>query len=81
MFLKHKPSGNLIEVLRLHEVWDPCQTSVVGRFHAGEELQEAETFIKGNLCFPSGENLPMCWVDPQYRLSTAAIATTVITGS
>lgn len=69
MFLKHKPTGNLIEVIHFHDVWDPCQTQVIGRFHAGEELQDSETFTKADLCFPSGEELPLCWLDPAYRLT------------
>ena len=44
------------------------EAHVMGRFHAGEELQEAEQFAKTNLSFPSGEALPRCWLDPAYQL-------------
>ncbi len=67
MFLKHRKSGDLIEVVEVSELVDPFQNGVTGRFHSGEELQDAELFNKGELIFPSGEELPRCWVDPHYR--------------
>ncbi|MGF1570941.1 MAG: acetyltransferase [Nodosilinea sp.] len=69
MFLKHQDSGNLVEILHLPEIWDPCQNEILGRFHAGEEMQDAKAFAKASLCFPSGETLPVCWLDPDYQLS------------
>lgn len=68
MYLKHK-SGSMVEVLEVADLCDPCRTVVPGRFHAGEELQEAMDFSKRELVFPSGEALPRCWLDPSYRLS------------
>ena len=67
MYLKHQPSGNLVEVLSLKDLFDPCRPAIVGRFHAGEELQEPASFTKTELAFPSGETLPRCWVDCHYR--------------
>jgi len=67
MFLQHTPTHNLVEVLSLPDLWDPCQAQIRGRFHAGEELQEPESFEKLELRFPSGEALPLCWRDPHYR--------------
>ncbi|MBF2079697.1 MAG: acetyltransferase [Synechococcales cyanobacterium T60_A2020_003] len=67
MFLEHKPSGNLVEILNLDNLADPCIDKVMGRFHAGEELQEIEPFTKSHLMFPSGEPLPQCWLDAHYR--------------
>ena len=55
MFLKHSRTGNLVEVLSLHDLWDACLTHITGRYHAGEELQEPEKFAKGDLVFPSGK--------------------------
>jgi hypothetical protein len=46
---------------------DPCTAELQGRFHAGEELQDAATFTKNNLEFPSGEALPRCWKDAAYK--------------
>lgn len=66
MYLKDK-SGSLVEVLNMAELCDPCRPSVSGRFHAGEELQEPTDFAKQDLTFPSGESLPRCWLDPNYR--------------
>jgi hypothetical protein len=67
MFLKDTASGDLVEVLDLKALVDPCQESVSGRFHAGEEMQEPSGFAKSGLSFPSGEPLPRCWSDPHYR--------------
>ncbi|AFZ37315.1 hypothetical protein Sta7437_3828 [Stanieria cyanosphaera PCC 7437] len=67
MFLKHKQSGDLVEILEMEEIYDPCKQSITGRFHAGEEMQDPETFAKSNLIFPSGESLPLCWLDPKYQ--------------
>lgn len=67
MFLHHQPSGKIVEVLDPHELWDPFVEKVNGRFHAGEELQDPEPFTKSHLIFPSGESLPLCWFDPEYR--------------
>jgi len=68
MFLKHNPSGDLIEVLDLVQMYDPLSKAVLGRFQAGEEVQEPEEFSKKDLIFPSGEALPRCWRDSQYRV-------------
>ncbi len=71
MFLQHKPSKDDIEVLNIDHLYDPCETEVLGRFHSGEEMQDPETFKKSELTFPSGESLPRCWIDPNYRLQAA----------
>jgi len=68
MYLLHKPSNNLVEILTPQELWNPFLKKVDGRFHAGEELQDPEPFTKSHLIFPSGESLPLCWLDPEYRL-------------
>lgn len=67
MFLKHRPSGRLVEILEPHDLWDPFVAEVMGQFHAGEELQEAELFPKSQLIFLSDEPLPTCWLNPNYR--------------
>ena len=67
MFLKHKSNGQLVEVLTLDSMYDPCLKEITGRMHAGEEMQDPETFMKSDLIFPSGESLPVCWLDPHYR--------------
>lgn len=67
MFLKHKLTGDLVEVLDFHSMFDPCTAMVRGRFHVGEEMQEPDNFRKDDLAFPSGEDLPRCWKDCAYR--------------
>ncbi len=67
MYLKHVPSGDLVEVLSLDALFDPCKERLSGRFHSGEELQDPTTFAKTDLKFPSGESLPRCWLDAHYR--------------
>ncbi len=67
MYMKHKQSGSLVEVLDVAALSDPCRAAVSGRFHAGEELQEPADFPKGELVFPSGEALPQCWRDADYK--------------
>jgi hypothetical protein len=67
MFLKHKKTGNLLEIIDMAELVDPCHGAVAGRYHAGEELQDPASYEKADLAFPSGEALPRCWTDPHYR--------------
>lgn len=67
MYLKHQLSGDLVEVLDLQALCDPFVADIVGRLHAGEELQDPATFAKSTLIFPSNEALPKCWVDARYR--------------
>lgn len=69
MYLRHKSSGDLVEVLELGALFDPCVEELSGRFHSGEEMQDPAGFSKADLEFPSGEALPRCWVDPGYRSS------------
>lgn len=68
MYLKHMRSGDLVEVIELPALFDPCAASIRGRIHAGEELQDPADFAKSDLVFPSGEGLPRCWLDPNYRV-------------
>jgi hypothetical protein len=67
MFLKHADNGKLVEILSLLDLFNPNHDKLVGRYHAGEELQDPERFAKTKLVFPSGENLPQCWIDAGYR--------------
>ncbi|MCG7866576.1 MAG: acetyltransferase [gamma proteobacterium symbiont of Stewartia floridana] len=67
MFLMQKNSERLVEVLSLTDLFNPNHSEIVGRFHAGEEMQDAEKFIKAQMQFPSGEPLPQCWLDAGYR--------------
>ncbi|MFQ6538142.1 MULTISPECIES: acetyltransferase [Aphanothece] len=68
MFLKIRQGDDqrLVEVLDLKQLFDPFAAEVLGRFHAGEELQDPQGMTKQRLIFPSGEALPRCWLDPHY---------------
>ena len=67
MYLKERSSRDLVEILDISAIIDPCISQVSGRFHVGEELQEPRDFTKSELIFPSGEALPACWTDPHYK--------------
>jgi hypothetical protein len=74
MFLKHSHDGSLVELLQPNQLWDPFATTVLGRFHAGEELQDPQNFSKGDLLFLSDEPLPRCWLDPHYHNGVGVVA-------
>jgi hypothetical protein len=67
MYLRDRKSGDLVEVLDMAAMVDPCSEQLEGRLHAGEELQDPAVFAKNDLEFPSGEKLPRCWMDAGYR--------------
>ena len=67
MFLKNRNNGDIIDVVSLDKLTDLYQKKVLGRYQAGEELQDPEEFNKSDLLFLSGEELPNCWTDPHYR--------------
>lgn len=71
MFLQSRTSHDMVEVLSLNELFDPCIASITGRYHAGEEVQDSAQFAKIDLEFPSGEALPACWIDAEYRSGRA----------
>jgi len=67
MYLRDKRSGDMVEVLDVSALIDPRSDNVSGRFHAGEEMQDAQSFSKFGLAFLSNEALPRCWMDADYR--------------
>jgi hypothetical protein len=67
MFLKHKHTGVLVEVLTISDLYDPCMTTLMAQAHAGEEMQDPIAYAKAELMFPSGEPLPLCWLDVHYQ--------------
>lgn len=67
MLLQEKETGNLIEVLDIQQLIDPSEEAVPAKDQAGQEEQDAEKFAKTSLVFPSGEALPRCWIDANYR--------------
>ncbi len=69
MFLKHKKTDELIEVIRIEDLHDPNLSEIMGQSHNGEEMQDPTIYPKTDLAFPSGEALPRCWLDVNYRMS------------
>ncbi|MFH7027597.1 MAG: acetyltransferase [Heteroscytonema crispum UTEX LB 1556] len=67
MFLIHKPTGVLVELLTPANLFDPYCKELIAQSHAGEELQDPCPFAKSEMTFPSGEPIPRCWLDPHYR--------------
>ncbi|WP_310482140.1 acetyltransferase [Chamaesiphon sp. VAR_48_metabat_403] len=71
MFLQNKSSDTLIEIEDLEVLFNPLRNEIEGRIQSGEEEQDPQAFAKQDLTFASGENLPRCWLDPDYRKSAA----------
>jgi hypothetical protein len=69
MFLQDKQTGTLVEILDTAALADPVENKISGRIQAGQEEQPPEQFAKDMLIFPSGESLPRCWIDANYRES------------
>jgi hypothetical protein len=67
MYLKHIPSEELVEVIDLQDVVNPFSSSVLARSYKGDKQQRAERYPKGELVFPSGEALPLCWTQGTFH--------------
>ncbi len=67
MLLQDKRTGNLVEVMDIQLLIDPNESEIVVQVQAGEEEQDPAPNKKNNLIFPSGEVLPRCWLDANYR--------------
>ncbi len=67
MFLRYAKTGDLIRIDNFDDLINPCTSAVQGCDQAGEEEQDAHWFAKEHLVFPSGEPLPQCWMDVNYR--------------
>jgi hypothetical protein len=67
MFLQDKQNGTLIEVNDVTALINPNQSTIPGQDQSGQEEQDSVDYDKANLIFPSGESLPRCWVDANYR--------------
>jgi hypothetical protein len=69
MFLQSKVSQTLIKIADIETLFNPLQQEISGRSQEGEEEQDLESYAKQDLAFPSGEELPQCWLDSNYRSS------------
>jgi hypothetical protein len=67
MLLQDKETGTLVEVMDFQSLINPSESQIVIQMQEGQEEQDPETLQKKNLSFPSGEDLPICWVDANYR--------------
>jgi hypothetical protein len=72
MLLHYKQTDALVEIHDIEALINPVQTEVPGQIQSGQEEQELEQFDKENLIFPSGEPLPQCWLDANYKLKQPA---------
>ena len=67
MFLKNRSDGHMIEIVNVEELFSLYESSVTGIDQVGEEAQDPEKYAKSSLIFLSDEELPSCWVNPEYR--------------
>jgi hypothetical protein len=67
MILQEKASDDLIEIQDITMLINPITTHVSGRSQLGQEEQDPVDYAKASLMFQSGEDLPRCWVDADYR--------------
>lgn len=67
MLLQEKETGALVEVMDFQSLINPMREEITIRVQAGEEEQDPEPKQKNELVFPSGENLPRCWLDVNYK--------------
>ncbi|MEO0407565.1 MAG: acetyltransferase [Cyanobacteria bacterium P01_A01_bin.135] len=72
MFLKRKDADDLIKISDVETLFDPTASEIVGKVQAGQNEQPETTFQKAELIFPSGETLPQCWTDANYRMNMPA---------
>ncbi len=67
MLLHNKKNNSLVKINDFEALINPAKDEVVAQSQSGQEEQDPEPMQKQNLIFPSGENLPRCWVDADYR--------------
>lgn len=69
MFLHDKQKDALVEVIDIVALINPNKDEILGKVQSGQEEQDPAPSLKADLIFPSGESLPRCWVDADYRNS------------
>ncbi|MCJ8281481.1 MAG: acetyltransferase [Rivularia sp. ALOHA_DT_140] len=67
MLLQIKNDSELVKVTDVQQLINPNSDSVEAKQQQGQGEQPAESFKKDNLVFPSGESLPRCWMDANYK--------------
>ena len=68
MLLKQKSTGKLVEITDIEELTDPDITHLTGCLQWSEDFSDHKSFSKQSLLFPSGEELPKCWYDANFRI-------------
>ena len=66
MYLITKENGDLVEVLDISALVDPCRDEMPGRYPLSGGKQRAVVLKKTTLSFPSGGPLPECWLKPGH---------------
>ena len=74
MFLQIKDSRDLVKIVDVQELFDPNIETVHAQDQQGQEEQETDIYKKEELVFPSGEKLPLCWLDTKFREREAVAA-------
>ncbi|MDJ0591583.1 MAG: acetyltransferase [Pleurocapsa sp. MO_226.B13] len=67
MLLKSTKEDGLVQISEIEELIDPFKDKVTGQIQAGQNELPPEAFNKKDLVFPSGESLPVCWLDSNYK--------------
>jgi len=67
MILKQRTTGLPVEILDPKQLFSLFESELIGRYKAGNNLDFTNEFKKSDLIFTSGEELPLCWLDPHYR--------------
>lgn len=68
MLLKSKEDDGLVEINEVSDLIDPFKEEVMVQMQEGQNEQPPESVKKSDLVFPSGEALPLCWLDGNYKL-------------
>jgi len=72
MLLQLKDSGELVKINDVQELINPNSDTVQAKEQEGQEEQQTDSYKKESLVFPSGESLPRCWLDANYRNATVS---------
>jgi hypothetical protein len=67
MLLQNTETQSLVEINDVQALINPNEEKIIARSQSGQEEQDPEAMQKKNLIFPSGEKLPRCWTDADYR--------------
>jgi hypothetical protein len=67
MFLKEIRTGDLVDVIDMGSLINPFTRQVDVQYQSGEDLADPVAIDKQSLAFPSGEQLPECWINGYYR--------------